>query len=237
MGQSNKRIMLKAVILDDDKISREIIRSYINFTDFLELKSEFENPLIALEKIENITCDLIFLDIEMPEMNGIDFIEAAKNIPQVIIISSKPEYAAESYNYDVTDYLVKPIEYNRFLKAVNRAKEITESISLKSPEEEEYIFVKNAGELIKLSFSSINYVEAFADYVQIYTSDKRYTVLSTMKSIYNKLGEENFLRVHRSYIVALNKIDALNEKGIIIGDKVVKVSRNYKKTLKERLSQ
>lgn len=229
--------MLKVVILDDDKISREIIRSYINFTDFLVLKAEFDNPIKAIKEIEKLDCDVIFLDIEMPEMSGIDFIEEAKKIPQVIIISSKADYAAESYNYDVTDYLVKPIEYNRFLKAVTRAKAIRESISLSSPEDEKFIFVKSGSELIKLNFSVINYVEAFADYVQIHTTDKRYTVLSTMKSIHAKLGEDEFLRVHRSFIVAVNKIDALKDNEIVIGNKTIKVSRKYKKELKERLAK
>ena len=187
-----KKDMLKVVILDDDKISREIIRSYINFTDFLTIQAEFDNPIQALKELENLDCDLIFLDIEMPEMSGIDFIEAAKKIPQVIIISSKPEYAAESYNYDVTDYLVKPIEYNRFLKAANRAKAISETISLNAPTDEKHIFVKSNGDLVKLNFSTILYVEAFADYVQIHTEDKRYTVLSTMKSIHAKLGNDDF---------------------------------------------
>jgi DNA-binding LytR/AlgR family response regulator len=228
--------MLKVVILDDDKVSREIIRSYINFTDFLEFEAEFDNPLTALKEIGNIDVDLLFLDIEMPEMSGIDFIENVKNIPQVIIISSKAEYAAESYNYDVTDYLVKPIEYKRFLKSAQRAKSISETISLNSPENEKHIFVKTGSELIKLNFSSIHYIEAFADYVQIHTAEKRYTVLSTMKAIHAKLGEEEFLRVHRSFIVALNRIDALQENGLTVGNKVVKVSRKYKKDLKERLN-
>lgn len=227
---------MKVVILDDDKISREIIRSYINFTDFLTLEAEFDNPIEAIKGIEKLDCDLIFLDIEMPQMSGIDFIEAAKNIPQVIIISSKAEYAAESYNYDVTDYLVKPIEYKRFLKAVDRARSIRESISLESPEDEKFIFVKTGNELVKLNFSSINYVEAFADYVQIHTADKRYTVLSTMKSIHAKLGEKDFLRVHRSFIVALNKIDGLKDNELEIGNKLIKVSRKYKKELKESLA-
>lgn len=230
--------MLKVIILDDDKISREIIRSYINFTDFLQLEAEFDNPIIALKEIEKTNCDLIFLDIEMPQMTGMDFIGAAKNIPQVIIISSKTEYAAESYNYDVTDYLVKPIEYKRFLKAANRAKAISESVSLTpSAEEEQHIFVKSGGDLIKVNFSSIEYIEAFADYVQIHTKEKRYTVLSTMKSIHAKLGENDFLRVHRSFIVALNKIETMNDNGLVIGKKLVKVSRKYKKELKDRLSE
>lgn len=227
--------MMKVVILDDDRISREIIRSYINFTGFLTLESEFDSPIKALKEIENLDCDLIFLDIEMPEMSGIDFIEAAKKIPQVIIISSKTEYAAESYNYDVTDYLVKPIEYTRFLKAVDRARAIRESISLASPTDEKFIFVKSGSELLKLHFSVINYIEAFADYVQIHTADKRYTVLSTMKSIHSKLGEKDFLRVHRSFIVALKKIDGLKDNEVEVGNKVIKVSRKYKKELKESL--
>lgn len=228
--------MLKVIILDDDRVSREIIHSYINFTDTLTLVTEFENPLEALEKLPELDCDVIFLDIEMPEMTGIDFIEKAKNIPQVIIMSSKPEYAAESYNYDVTDYLVKPIEYKRFLKAIDRASEISESVSLNAKENEDFIFVKAGGDFVKLFFAEINFIEAFADYVQIHTDDKRYTVLSTMKSIHAKLGEENFLRVHRSFIVAVNKIDTFTDTGIHIGDKVVKVSRKYKKDLKERLN-
>ncbi|WP_027419756.1 LytR/AlgR family response regulator transcription factor [Crocinitomix catalasitica] len=228
--------MLKVAILDDDKVSREIIKSYINFTDYLTLEVEFDNPLIALENIDKYKCDLIFLDIEMPQMNGIDFIEQAKNIPQVIIISSKTEYAAESYNYDVTDYLVKPIEYNRFIKAVKRVKEIKAAIALNESDDEQFIFVKSGTELIKLNFSSILYIEAFADYVQIYTADKRFTVLSTMKSILLKLGETEFARVHRSFIVAINKIEAMNEDGLKIGEKTIKVSRKYKKELKERLS-
>ena len=227
--------MLKVAILDDDKISREIIKSYINFTDDLTLAIEFDNPLVALENIQEHACDVLFLDIEMPEMNGIDFIESAKNIPQVIIISAKPEYAAESYNYDVTDYLVKPIEYSRFLKAVNRAKDIKESIDLNGEDSEQHIFVKSGSELIKLNFSSINYIEAFADYVQIYTADKRYTVLSTMKSIMSKLGEIEFARVHRSFIVSLSKIDSISDAGALIGDKLIKVSRKYKKELKDKL--
>lgn len=229
--------MLKVVILDDDKISREIIRSYINFTDFLTIQAEFDNPLQALKELENLDCDLVFLDIEMPEMSGIDFIEAAKRIPQIIIISSKPEYAAESYNYDVTDYLVKPIEYNRFLKAANRAKAISETISLNAPTDEKHIFVKSNGDLVKLNFSTILYVEAFADYVQIHTEDKRYTVLSTMKSIHAKLGNEDFLRIHRSFIVAIHRIDTIHENTLVIGKKVVKISRKYKKLLKDKIAE
>lgn len=229
--------MLKVVILDDDKISREIIRSYINFTDFLTIQAEFDNPIQALKELENLDCDLIFLDIEMPEMSGIDFIEAAKKIPQVIIISSKPEYAAESYNYDVTDYLVKPIEYNRFLKAANRAKAISETISLNAPTDEKHIFVKSNGDLVKLNFSTILYVEAFADYVQIHTEDKRYTVLSTMKSIHAKLGNDDFLRIHRSFIVAIHRIETIHENTLVIGKKTVKISRKYKKILKDKIAE
>jgi DNA-binding LytR/AlgR family response regulator len=229
--------MLKVVILDDDKISREIIQSYINFTDFLTIQAEFDNPLQALKELEQLDCDLIFLDIEMPEMSGIDFIEAAKRIPQVIIISSKPEYAAESYNYDVTDYLVKPIEYNRFLKAANRAKAISETISLNAPTDEKHIFVKANGDLVKLNFSTILYVEAFADYVQIHTEDKRYTVLSTMKSIHAKLGNEDFLRIHRSFIVAIHRIETIHENTLVIGKKTVKISRKYKKILKDKIAE
>jgi DNA-binding LytR/AlgR family response regulator len=229
--------MLKVVILDDDKISREIIRSYINFTDFLTIQAEFDNPLQALKELEQLDCDVVFLDIEMPEMSGIDFIEAAKQIPQVVIISSKPEYAAESYNYDVTDYLVKPIEYNRFLKAANRAKAISETISLNAPTDEKHIFVKSNGDLVKLNFSTILYVEAFADYVQIHTEDKRYTVLSTMKSIHAKLGSDDFLRIHRSFIVAINRIESIHENTLVIGKKTVKISRKYKKLLKDKIAE
>jgi DNA-binding LytR/AlgR family response regulator len=133
--------------------------------------------------------------------------------------------------------LVKPIEYNRFLKAANRAKAISETISLNAPVDEKYIFVKSNGDLVKLNFSTILYVEAFADYIQIHTDDKRYTVLSTMKSIQVKLGGDDFLRVHRSFIVAINRIEVIHENTLVFGKKSVKISRKYKKGLKDKIAE
>ncbi len=132
--------MIKAAILDDDAISRKIIQNFIEKSDLIEFVAEFDNPLVALDELPKLNCDLVFLDMEMPEMNGIEFISAIKNIPQVIVISSKKEYAADSYNYDVSDYLIKPLDYARFEQAVQKVIEISSAVKV-GDEENDHVFM------------------------------------------------------------------------------------------------
>lgn len=227
--------MIKAVILDDDPLSRKILENLISKNDQVELVAQFGNPLEASEKLPELDCDLLFLDMEMPEMNGLEFIASATDIPQVIVVSSKKEYAADSYNYDVSDYLVKPVDPARFDQAVGKVAEISDAVTSKS-DGQDHLFIKKNKGYTRINFEDINYLEALADYVQINTDTDRYTVLSTMKSISSRLPKTKFLRVHRSYIVSLEKIDRLDDNMIMIGDKSVPVSRSYRESLLQNLN-
>lgn len=227
--------MFKAVILDDDPLSRKILENLISKNDKVELVAQFGNPIEASEQLPNLDIDLLFLDMEMPEMNGIEFIASVPEIPQIIVVSSKKEYAADTYNYDVSDYLVKPVDPNRFDQAVNKALDISVAVQAKD-DEETHLFIKKNKGYTRINFDDINYLEALADYVQINTDNERYTVLSTMKSITSRLPETKFLRVHRSFIVSLDKIDRLDDNMIMIGEKSIPVSRSYRESLLQHLN-
>ena len=227
--------MFKAVILDDDPLSRKILENLISKNDKVELIAQFGDPVEASNQIPNLDVDLLFLDMEMPEMNGIEFIASVPKIPQIIVVSSKKEYAADTYNYDVSDYLVKPVDPNRFDQAVNKALDISAAVQAKE-DEETHLFIKKNKGYTRINFDDINYLEALADYVQINTENERYTVLSTMKSITSRLPETKFLRVHRSFIVSLEKIDRLDDNMIMIGDKSIPVSRSYRENLLQHLN-
>ena len=216
-------------------ISRKILENLIKKNDKVELIAEFGDPIEASTALPDLDCDLLFLDIEMPGMNGIEFIASVPDIPQIIVVSSKKEYAADTYNYDVSDYLVKPVDPNRFDQAINKVADISSAVQAKE-DEETHLFIKKNKGYTRINFNDINYLEALADYVQINTDNERFTVLSTMKSITSRLPETKFLRVHRSFIVALDKIDRLDDNMIMIGDKSIPVSRSYRENLLQHLN-
>ena len=227
--------MFKAVILDDDPLSRKILENLISKNEHVELVAQFGDPIEAAAEIPKLDCNLLFLDMEMPEMNGIEFISSVPDIPQIIVVSSKKEYAADTYNYDVSDYLVKPVDPNRFDQAIEKAADISTAVQSKD-DEETHLFIKKNKGYTRINFNDINYLEALADYVQINTNSERFTVLSTMKSITSRLPSTQFLRVHRSFIVSLDKIDRLDDNMIMIGDKSIPVSRSYRESLMKHLN-
>lgn len=222
---------MNCIIIDDDVISRRVVEEFVNRTDFLELKYSFENAVEAIKKsdIFKDEIDLIFLDIEMPEMDGIDFLNTLSNLPQVIIISSKEKYAINAFDYDVTDYLLKPINYSRFFKAVTKARKIDESKSKKKVNE---IYVKKSSALVRLKFEDILYVEALENYVIIAVFNEKFTIHFTMKSIENQLPVDVFKRVHRSFIININKIERIEDNSVIIksneGTKSIPIGKAYK---------
>ena len=214
-------------------MSRRIIEEFVNRTDQLNLLSSYENAVDAINAFsteEDI--DLIFLDIEMPEMSGIDFLETLTNPPQIIIISSKDKYALDAFNYDVTDYLLKPISYSRFFKAVNKA-----NVRFKNkvdPKDDE-IFIKKNSALVRLKYEDILWVEALENYVIFNTFNEKYTIHFTMKAIEQKLPSNRFTRVHRSYIVNTSSINVIEDNSVIIkthdGSKSIPIGKSYKDKL------
>lgn len=222
---------MNCIIIDDDAISRRVIEEFISRTDFLDLKYSFQNAVEAVgvfdKQAEDV--DLIFLDIEMPEMDGIDFLNTLKNLPQVIIVSSKEKYAIEAFDYDVTDYLLKPTTYGRFYKAVLKAKNIHES---RNQTEVDEIFIKKNSALFRLKYDDILWVEALENYVIINSFSAKFTIHFTMKSIESQLPSSKFKRVHRSYIINVRNIDKIEDNTIFIsnneGVKGIPIGKAYK---------
>ena len=224
---------MNCIIVDDDELSRAALRKCVERTDFLNLVAECKDAIDAQKVIRDNEVDLMFLDVELPEMSCIEFIKNVEITCQVIIVSGKKEYAVDAFEYNVTDYLLKPIQYARFAKAVEKARQIYENVQ---SEGSTSLLIKQESKLVKLDLQNIYYIEAFSDYVNIYTKTTRYTVLSTMKAIESKLPSADFMRVHRSYIVRLDKISVIEENTIVLNDKLIPVSRSNKEGLVRRLN-
>ncbi|MEM9023593.1 MAG: LytTR family DNA-binding domain-containing protein [Bacteroidota bacterium] len=204
-------------------------------TSFLNLVGIYASAIEAKEALDEKDVDLIFLDVEMPNMTGMEFIQTFRDIPQIILVTAKKEYAFEAFKYDVTDYISKPINYTRFLQAAEKAQRINENI-VSEGDQDDTIFIKSDLALVKVSLSEVNYIEALGDYVRVITDAEKYTVLSTMKAFEAKLSDKNFLRVHKSYIVRLDKIKQIEGNMVNLGKKAIPVSRTYKDTLLQRIN-
>lgn len=228
---------MNCIIVDDDNFSVRIIEEFVNQTEGLALLGTFTNAIEAVNWLNNSEKEpvhLIFLDIEMPEMSGIEFLRALNVIPQVIIYSSQEKYALESYEYDVTDYLLKPVTYARFIKAVNRARERFERKENPVKQSTE-IFIKNNSSLVRVKYDDILWIEALENYVVVNTFKEKYTIHFTMKSISDKMPSDRFMRIHRSYIVNFSKISAIEDNSVIIrtesGNRVIPIGKSYKDKL------
>jgi len=206
---------MNCIIVDDDDFVRMIIEDFVKKTESLVLLHSLSSAVKAIDVLNaNENIDLIFLDIEMPEMTGIDFLNKLSTLPQIIIISSKEQYAIKAFDYDVTDYLLKPIDYTRFRKAVSKAIERQEKNRMHAKNDE--IFIKHNSSLIKLKYTDILWVEAMENYVIINTNDDKYMIHFTMRAIEEKLLPKRFLRVHRSFIVNLNNIHRIGDNTVFI---------------------
>ena len=226
---------MNCIVVDDDKLSRRIIEEFINKTESLTLCGSFSAALDGinfLKQQENI--ELIFLDIEMPEMSGIDFMAALKNLPQVIIISSKGKYAIDAFEYDVTDYLLKPVAYARFYKAVDKAVNRHQRSNV-NPNSKDEIFIKKNSSLVRLKYDDILWVEALENYVIFNTYSEKFTIHFTMKAVEVKLPTNKFVRVHRSFIVNTSSISEIDDNTIIVktvdGNKSIPIGKSYRDKL------
>ncbi|OYQ43448.1 LytR/AlgR family response regulator transcription factor [Flavobacterium aurantiibacter] len=227
---------LNCVIVDDSAIQRMVVNKHVSNSLHLKLVGEFSNAIEAKNFMSYNEVDLIFLDIEMPVINGFDLLDGLKKKPQVIFITSKPDYAVKAFDYDATDYLQKPITNARFDAAIRRALQ-QYSLLKDAPEEDgTHIFIKSKLKKLKVFTNRIKYVEAYGDYIKVITDDETHLVLSTMKSFENDLPSERFVRVHKSFIVNIDKVEKFNSKYAEIGAIKIPLSRNKKDDLKRALS-
>ncbi len=229
---------MKCILVDDNKMARMALTQLIAQNPSLELVKECSDAAEALDALNSLPIDLVLLDIEMPGMSGIELTRKLGNKrPLIIFTTSKTDYAAEAFELNVVDYLVKPIAQPRFKQAIDRALETIESNKEEvKVEEQGFVFVKDNGILKRISIDDILFLEAMGDYVKVHTSQKFHVVHATLKSIEEKLPTTKFLRVHRSYIVAINKIDYIQEGTISIGKTSIPVADTHKSNLSKRLN-
>lgn len=228
---------LKCVIVDDEEVSRMVVRDFIKRTNGLELVGEFDNAVSAYEMLKDTPTDLLFLDIEMPQMTGIELVQSLEKLPEVILITGRRDFGAEAYEYNLTDYLIKPIKYPRFLKAVEKGKASIEESdqTLVENSGDNTLYVKADNKIVKLSLNDIFFVEALSDYMLINTFDKKYVIHSTMKALEKKFPE-NFIRVHRSYIVNLTKVETIEDLHIEMPQKSIPIGNSYKSNFLSKLN-
>ncbi|MGF1558011.1 MAG: LytR/AlgR family response regulator transcription factor [Flavobacteriaceae bacterium] len=227
---------LRCILVDDSAIQRVAVGKLIARHPNLDLVAEYKDGYEAHKKIGAENIDLIFLDIEMPIINGFDFIESMVNPPKIVLITSKPEYAIRAFEYDVVDYLLKPITLDRFNASVQKV--LARVIASKEVREddENYIFVNSSLKKVKLVLNEINWIEGLGDYVKVVTEDANILVLSTMKAFLEKLPKDQFLRIHKSYIVNLNKIKQFSSGAVDVGGQQIPLSRHKKIELEEALT-
>ena len=228
---------MKAIIIDDEPIAREGIRLLAQNVPSLAILSEFGNPLMAQEFIfSHKDLDIIFLDVEMPGLTGIEYLKAMPPHCHVILTTAYPQYAIEAFELNVTDYLLKPIRLERFLKAVNRVKELREleKHELEINTQEEHIYIKSDRKFIKLSLSQITYIKGLKDYVIIHTADAKYMTAMNVGTIHRQLPEETFARVSKSYIINVNFVKSIDVDSIDLAGHEIPLGNSYKESFLSR---
>lgn len=230
---------IKCIVVDDEPLARKGMKEYIGDVDFLELVGEFDNPLKATELLKKGEAQLLFLDIQMPKITGLDFFKTLQQPPPVIFTTAFPQYALDGFEVNALDYLVKPISFERFLKAALKAKEYYEVREKNSTEipasDSNYFFIKADNKLVKLFFDEVLFAEALQNYVVIHTKDKKYITYLTFKAVEDYLPASQFIKTHKSYIIASSKIDSIEGNDIRIGQHHIPISRNLKEEVMEKL--
>lgn len=235
---------LRCLVVDDDPLSVQIVINCINNTPFLTAVGSYDSAMAAAEVLRTQPVDLLFLDVEMPLMSGLDLLSTLQNPPMVVLITSSKQYAVEAFEHDVIDYLVKPISYARFLKAAQKALELSETDasttafpSTAAGTDPDFTFVKVDTKLVKVLFNDVCYVEALGDYVHIVMPHSKLIVYSTMKAVEEKFPSSVFVRAHRSFIVNLKRVQAIEDNTITIENKQIPIGQTYLRDVLQRLNK
>ena len=228
---------INCIIIDDEPLARKGLKEYIADVDFLQLAGEFDSPLKATDLLNRTEAPLLFLDIEMPRISGLDFFKSLIHPPPVIFVTAYPEFALEGFEVNALDYLVKPVSFDRFLKAVYKAREYhaVRDTNIQAAASSNYFFVKTDNKVVKIAFEEVLFVEALQNYVVIHTTEKKIITYLTFKSVEEYLPAEQFLKIHKSYIIAISKIDSIEGNTIRIGEHHIPVSRTLKEEVMNKL--
>ncbi len=234
--------MIRCLVVDDEPLALHVLEDYIAKIPFLQLVKATTNPIEALTLVQQGTADLVLLDVQMPELTGLQFLRIANGKAKVILTTAYPQYALDGYELDVVDYLLKPIAFDRFFRAAQKAQGIIEPAVKPVIKEEppapaiaayddflsDFIFVKTEHKIQKVYLNDILFVEGLKDYISIFTPAERIITLQNMKKMEEALPERHFIRVHKSYIVSVNKIDSIERSRIFIGDKIIPIGDTYR---------
>lgn len=225
----------RCLIVDDEPLARALIRGHVEKLENFEIVAECSDAMKALKSLREKQVDLIFMDIQMPQITGIEFLKTLKHPPKVIITTAYREYALEGFDLDVVDYLLKPITFERFLKSINKYYQMIQdefqvvgSNNSEKLNDEAFIYIKENKKVIKIYLSEIKYIEGLSEYVQIYTDKRKIITKTSMTQMEEKLLPDNFLRIHKSFIVSINKIEAFTANTIEIQGKELPIGRSYK---------
>jgi len=225
--------MIRCIAIDDEPLALQQIAGYIRQTPFLELAGLCESALQAIEILEKTPVDLMFVDINMPDLNGMDFVRSLENPPMVVFVTAYGEYALDGFRVDAIDYLLKPVSYDDFLKSANKVKAWYDALQQKPSEitsNKDFLFIKSEYKILRINFEDIKYIEAMSEYIRIHlVNSKPVMTQISMKAIEDQLPSDRFMRVHRSYIVSLSKISVIERNRIIFdGTVYIPVSEQYK---------
>jgi two-component system, LytTR family, response regulator LytT len=233
---------LKTIAIDDEPLALALLADYISKTPFLELAGTFDNPFDAIEFLHNELVDLILIDIQMPDLKGTEFVRTLENPAKIIFTTAYPQYAVEGFKLNATDYLLKPFSYEEFLKAVQKAyKQVELELSTLpvADANNQFLFLKSEYKIRRINFNDILYIEGLKDYIKVYIKNdlKPIMSLNSLRSIEQKLPEDKFMRVHRSYIVNLEQIDTIERSRIVFGKEYIPVSDQYKEKFQAYLDK
>ena len=221
---------LRCLVVDDEELARVLVANYVSRTKTLELVGTCANPLEAMEALREQVVDLLFLDIQMPELNGIDFLKSMPRKPLVVLTTAYSEYALEGYDLNVVDYLLKPFSFDRFLQAVHKAQDRLPALAPKK----NFLMVKSEHKVHRLDLEELLYVQSMREYVAYYTTHGRLLALGSLKQLEEELPSDRFLRIHKSYLVALDKVRTLEGNFVKIQEVPLPIGANYKEELLNR---